>query len=100
LDVLFSITTESEYLSVNPKHLSDTDLLIQDKFGRVTIKTINMHYRRLIISLVRQNEARKTGEQMIGSFSEEFIGWQDPSKLKKIAHVLAKGEASCHHAVQ
>ena len=85
---------------MNPKHLSDTDLLIQDKIGRVTIKTLNRLYRRLMISLVRQNEAGEMGEQMIRGFSEEFIGWQDPSKLKKTAQVLAEREAPGHHAVQ
>ena len=72
LDIFFSITTESEYLSLKP-----------NKFGRVTIKTLNMHYRQLMIALFKQNEAGKMGEEQIKSFSEEFIGWQDPTKLTK-----------------
>ena len=51
LDIFFSITTESEYLSLKP-----------NKLGRVTIKTLNMHYRQLMIALVKQNEAGEMGE--------------------------------------
>jgi hypothetical protein len=36
-----------------------------------------------MIALFKQNEAGKMGEQQIRSFSEEFIGWQDPTKLTK-----------------
>ena len=65
--------------------LSHKDLQIQDKLGRVTIKTLNRHYRRLMIALLKLNEAGEKGEQQIRSFREEFIGWQDPSKLVKEA---------------
>jgi hypothetical protein len=74
LDIFFHITTVSEYLSVNPKHLSDTNIQIQDKFGMVTIKTLNRHYRRLMKGLFKQKEAGEKGEQLIKGFSEEFIG--------------------------
>jgi hypothetical protein len=42
-----------------------------------------MHYRQLMIALFKLNEAGEMGEQRIRSFSEEFIGWQDPTKLTK-----------------
>jgi hypothetical protein len=79
LNLFFGITTDSEYLSLDPKHLP----LHLHKFGRITIKTLNMYYRQLMIALFKQNEAGETGEKQIMSFSDEFIGWQDPSKLTK-----------------
>ena len=72
MDIFFSITTETEYLSL--KHL---------KFERVSITTLNRHYRQLMIALIKLNEAGEMGEQWIRSFSKEYIGWQDPTKLTK-----------------
>jgi hypothetical protein len=46
-----------------------------------------------MIALVKQNGAGKMGEQLFRDFSEEFIGWQDPSKLTKTDKALAQAEA-------
>jgi hypothetical protein len=77
LNLFFGITTDSEYLSLNPKHIP----LHLHKFGRISTETINMCYRQLMITLFKQNEAGETGGKQIRSFSDEFKGWQDPSKL-------------------
>ena len=74
LNLFFGITTDSEYLSLNPKHIP----LHLHKFGRISTETINMCYRQLMIILFKQNEAGETGGKQIRSFSDEFKGWQDP----------------------
>ena len=76
LDLFSSITTEAEYLSLDPKYLS-LPLL---KFGRITIKTLNMHYRQLMIALFRLNKAGEMGEQRIRSFQYRVHRMAGPKK--------------------
>ena len=77
LSLIFGITTNSEYLSLTPKHLT----LHLQKFRRITINTLNMYNRQLMITIFKQNKAGETGEKLIRSFGDEFIRWRDPSKL-------------------
>jgi len=53
-----------------------------------------------MIALLKLNKAGEKREQRIRNFSEEFIGWPNPSKLTKAVQAPAQVEVSGQLAAQ